>query len=158
MPKQKRDNAYYLSVLKKDYPGLYHDVQAGKLSVRQARIEAGLGAARSRLHELKNSWAKASPLEQAEFLAWAGLIGVSSSGSPSTHPTSPAAPAGPAFTSSGHLNPWAKARILDVMVRRKMKPGDLAADLGLSRLDQSVMMAIKNGWKVKSTTATEVDR
>lgn len=146
MAKQKRDNDYYRQRLKKVRPDLYREVQNGRITVNKARQLAGLGATRTRLNELKHAWKQATARERAEFTHWAGLAP-----SPATVP--PAAPATPAtpsvFDSEGVMAPWARKRILDIMLRRALFPGDLARELGLNPLNASVMTAVRRGTRVR---------
>lgn len=147
----KRDNAYYMQRLKK-WPSLYREVVAGRMSVTKARQLAGLGGTRTRLSELKNSWSKATPIEQAQFLAWLGI-----SGHPGSTPASITTPRS-AFGPTGEMLEWARRRIREIMTRRSLSSGDLAVELGLKRLDASVMMALRGDVKVNASTAAEVDR
>lgn len=149
MPRQKHDNDYYLRKLRDKHKGLHSDVLAGKLSVAEARKLAGLGGTRTRLHELKNAWTKATPQERSDFLSFAGL------GPPTTLPAS--AP-GSAFDGDGMMLDWARRRIPEIMARRDMKSADLAEELGLKRSNTSVMMAISRDHKLAPNTATEVNR
>jgi hypothetical protein len=69
--KQKRDNAYYEERMKNDFPAIYADLQAGKhRTIAEAAIAAGLKKSRTRLHEPKNAFGKASKAEQSAFLGW----------------------------------------------------------------------------------------
>lgn len=149
MPRQKHDNEYYLKKIRGKRPDLHAEILAGRLSVNQGRKLAGLGGARTRLQELKNAWTKATPQEQLDFLAWAGL------GTPAAPPVS--APSS-AFDREGIMLDWARRRIPEIMTRRDMQSADLAEELGLKRSDTSVMTAIRYDDKLASNTATEVDR
>lgn len=149
MPRQKHDNNYYLRKLRDKHEDLHSDVLAGKLSVAEARKLAGLGGARTRLHELKNAWTKATPQERSDFLSFARL-------GPAT--ALAAGAAGSAFDTEGIMLDWARRRIPEIIARRDMKSADLAEELGLKRSDTSVMMAIRRDYKLASNTATEVDR
>ncbi len=76
--KPVRNAAYYENRLKRDHPAIYADLKAGKYkTVTDAAIAAGLRNPRTRLHELKNAWSKASHAEQHEFLKWLRASGVS---------------------------------------------------------------------------------
>lgn len=47
------------------------DLKAGKYrTIADAMFAAGLKMKRTRLHQMKNAWAKASRAEQREFLNW----------------------------------------------------------------------------------------
>ena len=72
MPKkQKRDSAYYEERLKNEFPLVYADLKAGKhRTITEAAFAAGLKKSRTRLHELKNAFEKATISEQAAFLGW----------------------------------------------------------------------------------------
>lgn len=154
MAPQKRDNAYYLQRIRKARPDLAVEIAAGRITVAEARKTAGLGGARTRLHELRNAWRKASVSEQDEFLRWSGLHRAA----PTTTVASASAPAtGSAFDADGLLTGWAKLRILEIMARRNMKSGDVCDELGLKRLDPSVMMAVKNNARVKPSTVPLIE-
>lgn len=72
--KQVRDNAYYEERLQHEHPSFYADLKAGKYrTVSEAALAAGLKQVRTRLHEMKNSWSKATAAEQVEFLRY--LVG-----------------------------------------------------------------------------------
>jgi hypothetical protein len=147
---QRRNNEYYLQRLKKDHPGLYRDVLAGRVTVNKARQLAGnLGATRTRLGELKNAWLKGSPGERAEFLKWAGLITSPPAPAPAAPTAAPSLP--PAFDSNGVMAAWVRRRIPEIMSRRVLTPGGLADELGIKRLDQSVMTAVRLGTRIRSS-------
>lgn len=150
MTKPKRDRDYYLQRLKKDRPDLYRGVRDGKLSVNKARQLAGLGGRRTRLNELQNAWKKATTLEQSQFLSWAGIAG--------TPPTSLPPTGGSAFDGDGKMLGWARRRIPEIMQRRNISSGDLATELGLKKLDGSVMSAVRRDVRLDASTAAEVDR
>jgi len=72
--KQVKDNAYYEERLQREHPSIYVDLKAGKYrTVSEAATAAGLKQVRTRLHEMKNSWLKATTAEQMEFLRY--LVG-----------------------------------------------------------------------------------
>jgi len=150
---QKRDSDYFKKKLRRRRKDLYDEVLAGRMTVNKARQLAGMGGKRTWISQLKNAWGKASPAERSQFLRWAGLTASS--------PTPPApvpSPGGSAFDSDGYMLDWARRRIPEIMQRRSMSSGDVAEELGLKRLDASVMMAVRGDVKVKASTATEVDR
>jgi hypothetical protein len=147
----KRDNAYYLQRLKKDWPALYREVQSGRMSVAEARRRAGLGGHRTRLHELKNGWTHATPSERSKFISWAR----------STLPAAPAPmpAAKTAWAGDERMLDWAKRRIPEVMRRRKLSYAQLADEVGISRLDASLAGAIARDNRVKSpATRAAMDR
>lgn len=59
-----------LDRLARDYPPLLEKVQRGELSVHRAAQEAGFVKMATPLDMLKRAWAKASPEEQRQFLAF----------------------------------------------------------------------------------------
>ena len=67
---QGTSKAYTVSRLKRDRPDLFEKVVAGELSANKAAIEAGFRRrARTMSENLDYLWAKATPDEQAGFLA-----------------------------------------------------------------------------------------
>lgn len=56
------------------------------------------------------------------------------------------------------LVPAVSARIEEIMAKRHIKPGDVMAELGLSRLDVSVSNAIKHGWRLKPDVITALEK
>lgn len=149
MPKaQKRDNVYYLQRLKTRRPDLYRECQAKRMTVSAARKQAGLGAERTRLHELKNAWTKATPDERRAFRDWLrGPV----SGTAATRPVKTA------FNRDGLMLVWARKRIADLMDRRGLSSGQLALELGLDPRNTSVMMAVRRSTKLAPATAAAVD-
>lgn len=95
----KRDNEYIARRLQRDHPQIWHDFQAGKYkTVAEARRAAGLGGQRTRVHELKNAWLKATPEQRDEFLAFLDGEGVKlplprPTPAPTPTPTSSSVPA-----------------------------------------------------------------
>ena len=67
---QGTSKAYTVSRLKRDRPDLFEKVVAGELSANKAAIEAGFRRrSRTPSESLDYWWAKATPDEQAGFLA-----------------------------------------------------------------------------------------
>lgn len=95
----KRDNAYYVRQLQRDHPQIWHEFQIGiHKTIAEARRAAGLGGQRTRLHELKNAWSKATDEQREEFLAFLDAQGVTlplprPTPAPAPAPTSPSVPA-----------------------------------------------------------------
>ncbi|PYE88057.1 hypothetical protein [Phyllobacterium leguminum] len=144
--KQVRDSAYYEERLKRDHPSVYADLKSGKHStVTDAAIAAGLKKARTRLQELRNAWTKADAVEQADFLRW---LAASGAGSPRM---SRPASIGVTFKVAvdRRLTAEASRRINEIMSKRHLKPGDVMAELGYSRLNASVGMALARGTQLK---------
>lgn len=145
--KQKRDNAYFEERLKRDHPVIYADLKAGKyLTVTDAAFAAGLKTARTRLHELKNAWSKASSSERDDFLQWLAGAGVTFS------PTAAAPTFGTgiaAIAVGQRLTAPTSDRIGEIMLKRGLKAGDVMAEMGYSKLDASVGMALVRGTKLR---------
>lgn len=147
----RKDNAYYLNRLRRDFPQVYADHLSGKhRTVRDARRAAGILSERTPLHELNNAWRKASAVERQAFRASIG----SSSGPPApssgSHPPS-------AVDIHGHLTPGAVARIEQILSRRKIDLKAARAQMGLSPHNQALSMAIIRNWKINAPTAARLD-
>ena len=157
----RRDNAYYRRRLENEHPVIFQDWKDGKYaSEREAFVAAGLRSERTRLHELKNAWRKSSRAEQAAFMAWlkleyarlrgAAALSVAPSTAPPTAPVTSAAAAGPAAVDPlGHVMPWAKARILDLMEKRGLKLGDVMAEMGFKKLNPSLGLALNQDSRLR---------
>lgn len=153
---QKRDNAYYKERLEREHPAIYRDLLAGKYkSDREAFIAAGIRQPRSRLHELKNAWEKATTTEQSDFVAWlSARHGVT---------ITPASRAAPGTTSGSvavnrRLEDWAKLRIKQIMDRRRMKQGDVMDELGFKRLNASLGRALARGDKLQPEMIDAIEK
>jgi hypothetical protein len=144
---QKRDNAYYKERLEREHPAIYRDLLAGKYkSDREAFIAAGIRQPRSRLHELKNAWEKATTTEQSDFVGWlSARHGVTTT--PASTPVAASA-RGPVAVNR-RLEGWAKSRIQKIMDRRRMKNRDVMDELGFKRLNASLGRAIARGDKLQ---------
>ena len=139
LKKQNRDSAYYEERLKNEFPLVYADLKAGKHgTITEAAIAAGLKKSRTRLHELKNAWLKASAHEQDEFEKWL----LTQSGAKTAHPIR--AGAIPSIAIARRLEPWAKTRIKAIMAVRKMTMGDVMSEMSLKRLNASVGNALRS--------------
>lgn len=145
MPKkQKRDSAYYEERLIRDHPSIYADLVDGKHAhVTDAAIAAGLKTPRTRLHELKNAWRKASAQERDEFENWL----LAEKGIKEPHPNTAGAKLPIAI--DRRLQPWAKSRIKAIMARRNLQMGDVMAELGEKRLNPSLGQALHNGSRLR---------
>lgn len=143
--KQVRNNAYYEERLKRDHPSVYTDLKVGKYkTVAEAATAAGLKQRRTRTHELKNAWSKASASEQNDFLRWLATLGVTLS--PSTIP-----PPGLAFKVAidRRLTPAATLRIEDIMAKRGLEKGEFMAEMGYNPHDQSVSLALRRSTRLQ---------
>lgn len=176
MGRVKRDNRYYLDRIEAEHPATYKEVLDGKISVQEARRRHKMGGERTRLHELKNAWVKGSQAQRDEFLTWlrgrGDLPAIAGAATPARTPVARSTrirpspvilPAGSGvpgsvFDSSGRLTADACKRILHVMDARGMKSGDLCDELGLKRLDASVMMAVRRGNVLAATTQVKLEK
>ncbi len=141
MPKkQKRDNAYYEERLKNEFPLVYADLRAGKHeTITEAAIAAGLKKSRTRLHELKNAFEKASGSEQTDFLLWLSAKGYS------TAPSSATGMIVSTIAIDERLLPAAKDRIEEIIAKRHLKVGDVMAEMGFPKLNASLGRALHRG-------------
>lgn len=141
MPKkQKRDNTYYEDRLKSEFPRIYTDLQTGKhRTITEAAIAAGLKKSRTRLHELKNAYGKASKSEQTAFLGWLATQGYSiATSSVSSTATS-------AIAMERRLVPAAKKRIEEIIAKRHLKIVDVMVEMGFPKLNASLGRALYRG-------------
>jgi hypothetical protein len=145
----KRDSNYYLRRLEDEHPTILADYKAGKYpSVSAASRAAGLKKPRTRLHEMKNAWEKASIAERKEFLQWAKAT--------SGTPAAPSAP--PLVAVNRYLEPWALARVQAIISKRGMAMGDVMDELGRKRLDASLAMALRDGRRLQSDMIVALER
>jgi hypothetical protein len=149
-PKPKRGRADYKKRLKKEFPEFHDDLRAGKYaSVADAAIAAGIKKRRDRLDDLKAAWTKASRGEQDDFLTWLGGIAMPQPQSPgkAAVPSSPSfvGPRASAIAAGRYLLPHAAARVENIMIRRKMKPADIMAEMGFDRRDTTLARALIHG-------------
>ncbi|MCQ2002378.1 hypothetical protein [Rhizobium sp. NRK18] len=149
-PKPKRGRADYKKRLKKEFPEIHADLRAGKYaSVTEAAIAAGIKERRDRLDDLKAAWTKASRGEQDAFLAWLGGTALPQPQSQvkAAVPSSPSfvGPRASTIAAGRYLLPHAAARVENIMIRRKMKPADIMAEMGFDKRDASLGRALING-------------
>jgi hypothetical protein len=149
-PKPKRGRADYKKRLKKEFPEIHADLRAGKYaSVTEAAIAAGIKERRDRLDDLKAAWTKASRGEQDDFLKWLGGSGQTQAQQPvkTAAPSSPSfvGPRASAIAAGRYLLPHAAARIEDIMIRRKIRPTDIMAEMGFERRDTTLARALIHG-------------
>jgi len=155
LKEQKRDNAYYERLLKRRFPTIHADYRSGKFkSLREALIVSGIKPARTRLHELKNAWLKATVKEQREFARWlrAQIGGVAIP--PGTSIGSIAGP----IAVDRRLEMWVASRIEIIMTKRGLTMGDVMHELGFPRLNASLGMAIHRGTKLQPAVLTALDK
>lgn len=159
----KRDNAYFLERLRKEHPGIYADLQAGRFkNANAAFIAAGLRKQRTGLDVLRSAWDRASATEKDAFRRLIGCTIPGTSGSitaptmttpmPSTLPQAGQPIRQRAIHVDGCLEPDVKSHITAVMAHRGMKMGDLMSELGFKRLDASVGMALHQGSRINNPT------
>ena len=149
MPKQKRDNSYYLDRLKRERPDIHADLQAGKFrNASEAFVLAGLRKPRTPLDQLISAWAKAGPAERDAFLRRLTAMPVSPHG---PHPA-PGAPPATLTARNAPQPPLSLAEIADIraiMDRRKIKNGDIMREIGLDPLDASLGVALSRGTRLR---------
>lgn len=135
---KKRDSAYWLARLKRQYPAIYDKHRSRHIpSVRAACIEARLIRQPSRLDALKRSWKGASPMDRRAFADW-----LRSGGARTVTPSNLVEP-------GGHLSAASIKRINNVMKFTRIKSGDVMARMGYKKLDSRLGSAIARRWKPK---------
>jgi hypothetical protein len=154
LTKQPRDNSYYLRRLERDYPDVLADLRSGKhASVAEAVTAAGLKKPRTRLHEMKNAWAKGSPVERDAFLRSIGAtIGPSLTASASPVAGGPTTARIVGFDAQRQLTPAARVRIAEIMHRRGMRKSDVMDELAHDRLNPALWFALARNWRVKQSS------
>lgn len=154
MPKkQKRDNAYYEQRLKSDFPAIYADLKAGKhRTVTEALIAEGIRTPRTRLHELKNAFDKASKAEQAAFLSWLSARGHSIAATPI------AVMGSSKIALDRRLLPAAKLRVEEIMTKRGLEMGEVMIEMGFSKLNPSLGRALHRGDRLQLDVITAIEK
>ncbi|MDR5012042.1 hypothetical protein RGK87_23710 [Agrobacterium fabacearum] len=123
--------------MKNEFPLVYADLKAGKCrTITDAAIAAGLKKPRTRLHELKNAFEKASGFEQTEFLRWLAA---------KIAPSSATGTTGSMIAINERLSPAAKHRIEEIIAKRRLKVGDVMAEMGFPKLNASLGRALRRG-------------
>ncbi len=149
MAKQKRDSAYYLGRIERDFPHVFAGYQAGKFgSVTEAAIAAGLKKPRTRLQELQNAWRRATSAERRAFEAWI---------TPATMPVPAASVSASAVTVDRRLESWAILRIRYITATRNLKMGDVMDELGFKRLDPSLGNALNQGSRLRPAVIVAIE-
>lgn len=151
--KQVRDSAYYEERLKNEFPAIYADLLAGRhRTVTEAAIAAGLKKPRTRLHELKNAFGKASTSEQSAFLGWLAAQGYSVAAS------SVSSTAGSTIAIDRRLVPVAKKRIEEIVAKRHLEIGDVMAEMGFSKLNSSLGRALHRGDRLQPDVIAALEK
>ena len=151
--KTVRDAAYYEDRLKRDPPTIYADLKAGKYrTVTDAALAAGLKTKRTRLHEMKNAWEKASHSEQREFLKWL------SESRYVVHPVSAAPTPLAPIAVNRCLVPLAVARIDEIISKRHIMLGEVMAEMGFSPLNASLGMALARGTRLQPDVIVALEK
>ena len=151
--KQKRDNAYYEERLRNEFPTIYADLQAGRhKTTTEAAIAAGLKKSRTRLHELKNAFIKADKVEQTAFMRWLAAQGYTIA------PSSTAGTAVSAITFDGRLLPAPKKRIEEIIAKRRLKIGDVMAEMGFPKLNASLGLALRQSTRLQPDVITALEK
>jgi hypothetical protein len=161
MPKsrQKRDNRYYLERLRDEFPAIYADYQAGKFkNAAAAFVGAGLRKTKSDLDDLRSAWKKASPSDRSTFKVEIGCFGsVSTASGPVVKNRSTARPSasiGSAAATNpihadGYLSKNTIAQIEAVLARRRIKVGEMMAEMGFKKLNPAVGLALNRGAQIR---------
>lgn len=142
--KRKRDNAYFEERLKRDHPSIHADLVDGKYpTVVEAAMAAGLKEPKARLQKLKNAWSKSTDAERNDFLIWLAATGALPA-------ASSAAETSPASISTGrYLLPATVASINHIMAKRSIGAGEIMSEIGFSRLDPSLGLALSQGYSLR---------
>lgn len=119
-----------------EYPAIYSELLAGQhKSVRAASVAAGLVKAPGKLNLLKNSWKKATAIEQRDFIRWIR----------SSTPTATTKAVRPVVNSDGHLLTWSKKRIHAIMTGRSLDHTGTMREMGMNPRDTSLWSALRGG-------------
>lgn len=148
----RRDNAYYLDRLEREAPTVFADRRAGSIaSPTEAFRIAGLKRQRTRLHELKNAWTKATLADQRAFLRW--LKATIPAPETATAPSS-----GSALAVGGLLTEEAKRNIAAILSTRKISMGEAMKEMGFSPLNGSLGTALQRGTHVRPALVHRLER
>ncbi|MRX51331.1 hypothetical protein GI374_12930 [Paracoccus sp. S-4012] len=146
----KRDRAYYERRLKTEHPATYQELQRGDYgSLNDALVACGLRKPRTRLHELRNAWRKASATEQSTFLRDLGVtISLPTGAAP------PTVPAAPAMFVNRRLTPAGKAALRRFMDGKGLgiRKGQIMKLVNRSPYDQSLSSAMAQGNPINERT------
>lgn len=122
------------------------------IPITEAAIAAGLKKPRTRLHELKNAFSKASKAEQADFLGWLTSQGYS------IGPSSATSGASAAIAMDGRLFPATKTRIEEIIAKRRIKVGDVMAEMGFPKLNASLGLALRQSTRLRPDVITALQK
>lgn len=150
MPKKQiRDSGYYEERLKNEFPLVYADLKAGKhKTVTDASIAAGIKTGRTRLHELKNAWQKASAQERLDFVGWLKTTaGTSLYQSPKS-----------VFNKDNYLEPWAKKRMDEIIQSRGITARQIRDQIGIPTKDTSLESAFRGSRILKRSTRDKIEQ
>lgn len=140
MAKKDRSNGYYLRRLEKEHPAIFADLKLGRIkSPAKALQIAGIKRAPGPLSVLKREWGKASPKDRVEFLKWARARIASST--PTSVAVSGASASTPSFLDC-RCTAEGKERIELVMMKRKLRTGQIMSEIGFNPLDTSLATAL----------------
>jgi hypothetical protein len=138
MAKQKRGNDYFMARLEREHPAIFADWKAGRYATkRQALVASGLRKDGQTANVLKNAWGRATLQERRAFLEWLK-------------------PRGRSSLSAAHVDrerrllPTTVARIIEILNRRGIRPGEMMIEMGLSPLDQSISSGIQRGTRLSA--------
>lgn len=142
----KRDASYYLGRMALEHPAIHADYSAGRLTARQAMIQAGYQREPTPLTIMQREWKKATNSQQRAFLLWLRAVRSAAPPSASLAPS----PAGLAVVDSdGRIRDPVRKRIREVMHTRKLKMGQLLRELGLNVRNPAIGLALHKNYSVR---------
>jgi hypothetical protein len=148
---QKRDNNYYLDLLRRKDPSVYHELLEGKhLTVDAALRAAGIKKARTRLQEMINAWNKATPTERDEFKSYIGCSVLSHA--------APRPLSARIVSADRKLEPDVIVRIQEIMAKRRIRLGVVMKEMGFKALNPSLGMAMNQGTQIQQRMVEELGK
>jgi hypothetical protein len=159
--KKERGSAYYRARLENEHPAICAELDAGKYkSLREACVAAGLRKDDRPIGTALRAWSKATPPERLEILkaliAKATDEGIVPRRSVSSTAKGSSAPR-PAYFVDRRFTPEGKKAYESALVASGMKPVEVLRELGLSHLDPSIGLALKNGTRLNEITLKLLD-
>lgn len=146
----KRDNAYYETLLRRRDPTVYSEFEAGKYpSLRRALIAAGIRQEVGLSENLMRHWKRATPKEQADFLAKIGPVGGAAVGLSSS--------ATSLVDSDGYLLPEVADTVKCIIAVRNLKMGPFANELGFRTNDYRISASLKRGQAVPTDVVVALE-